>query len=490
MVSKVKILTDDIELDPTKDFVRLSDTIVSFITGSDPRFSVGIYGDWGTGKSTLMRLVEKKLNENNDKKTGKTLTIWFNAWRYEREEQVATIALLKTIAYAMSEHDIYKNVAKSIWNAMKTVGKDWAKQAFTTLIASEEAWNSLKTNLNEKMKLLQEAEKETIYFDGIRVIESEIEKILEKDSESRIVVFIDDLDRCSPQKVLEVLESIKVFFDMKGFVFIVGLSDRTVTRLITKYYDNSGINGEDYIQKIIQLPIRIPPWNSVDIEKIIETKVAIKLDKKYADFIKSKKAIIGIAVQPNPRELKRFINNIIVALEIYAELLKNNLIKEQELLILEALKWRWNEFYEDLMSSTEVRTELNKLLNMSNKVRESEIRQLRNVKEQDLAYVDTVVRQMDVDLWKFLTSADIVNTFLAIRNWDVYRRVAETTKVIPKIYLDRLDEDLLRGVNLDNMKKLFGENKGDALDRNVLLQKALREYFETDRKKHRGSNVK
>lgn len=69
---------------------------MNIVRGSKPRFSVGIYGDWGTGKTTLMKLIQKELQNQEY-----ILTVWFNAWRYEREDQFALTALMKTIAYAM-----------------------------------------------------------------------------------------------------------------------------------------------------------------------------------------------------------------------------------------------------------------------------------------------------------------------------------------------------------------------------------------------------
>jgi len=425
VTQKVKILTDDIELEPTKDFIKLSDTVVSFIRGSDPKFSVGIFGDWGTGKSTLMKLVENKINENNDRKKGKILTIWFNAWRYEREQEVATIALMKTIAYAMAEHPIYNKISESIWNGLKVIGKDWLKQLATEFI-SEEAIKGLG-KIKEKLKLLAQFEQETIYFDGMRVIENEIAEILKSDGDSRVVVFIDDLDRCSPNKVLEVLESIKIFFDMKGFVFIMGLSDRTIARVITNHFGDSGVSGEDYIQKIIQLPIRIPLWNTSDIEKIINNTIAKKLDNPYRDFItkQENKEIIAIAVQPNPRELKRFINNLIVSMEVYGEILKEHKIDNKELLIIESLKWRWYDYYLDLISRKEIRDEMIKLVKLEKSLRNDEIKNLKK-REDNLNYTESRILNIDENLWGFLTSNNVKDTFTKITEWEIHRRVVGT----------------------------------------------------------------
>ena len=62
----------------------------------------------------------------------------------------------------------------------------------------------------------------------------------------------------SKKKTLEVLESIKVFLGMEGFIYVIGLSHDIVTKLIDIEYKESGVKGEQYIKKIIQIPITLP----------------------------------------------------------------------------------------------------------------------------------------------------------------------------------------------------------------------------------------
>jgi len=445
----VKILTDDIELEPTGDFRKLSDTIVSFVKGSDPKFSVGIYGSWGTGKTTLMKLVQKKLHKGDGKKTGKILTIWFNAWRYEREEHYATIALMKTIAFGMMEHERYRSLTQTIWNGLKIVGKDWFKQFVTGTLVTDEGWKKLETELTEKMRLLSSMERETIYFDGIKRLEDEFEQIRQEDPDSRIVIFIDDLDRCSPKRVLEVLESIKIFLDIRGFVFIIGLSDQTVVKLISKEYEESGVKGEDYIQKIIQLPIRIPPWNSNDIEKMLEEQIAGKLDENYSKFMVSNKKLISIAVQPNPRDLKRFINNVIVALETYSNLRnKKDGITDDGLLIAEALKARWFHFYLDLISNEFFRRELKDALKAPVVMRDY-ISHLKETKKED-AMTDAEKKLLGIsdDLANFITIEKVKDVILTIGDWEIYRRATATT-----------DSTIQFQLNTDRMLRIIAESR-------------------------------
>lgn len=73
----IRILTDDVSTKPVLDFDRYVEAILKIVKGSHPKFSIGIYGEWGSGKTTMMRLIEEELKENSSN----ILTVWFNAWR-------------------------------------------------------------------------------------------------------------------------------------------------------------------------------------------------------------------------------------------------------------------------------------------------------------------------------------------------------------------------------------------------------------------------
>jgi predicted KAP-like P-loop ATPase len=210
------------------------------ITKSYPKFSIGIYGEWGTGKSTLMRLIESGLQKRN------LLTVWFNAWQYEREKEFALIPLLRTIANKIPNDKRYDDFKKSIKKGTSLVKKH-LPQVATSLI-SDLMTKFIGSKMGEEVKdiseqlipkietLVHELETESVFYDGIENIANEITKLREKDTSFRLVVFIDDLDRCSPDKTLEVLESIKLFLGLDGFIYVLGLSHETLSKLISQKY--------------------------------------------------------------------------------------------------------------------------------------------------------------------------------------------------------------------------------------------------------------
>jgi Cdc6-like AAA superfamily ATPase len=115
------IITDDIAIDPILDFKYYKQVITNIIKKSYPKFSIGVFGEWGTGKTTLMRNV---YNELDKEKNNSIVPVWFNAWRYERENQFALFPLLQTIANLIPEEDDEK---KKLKEAVGKFGRGFLK---------------------------------------------------------------------------------------------------------------------------------------------------------------------------------------------------------------------------------------------------------------------------------------------------------------------------------------------------------------------------
>lgn len=95
------IITDNKAFNPILDFTLYRDAIVNMINNSYPEFTIGIFGDWGNGKTTLMDSVKKILDGEQFKKN--IHTVWFDVWKYKNEKEFALIPLLKTINYSFPD---------------------------------------------------------------------------------------------------------------------------------------------------------------------------------------------------------------------------------------------------------------------------------------------------------------------------------------------------------------------------------------------------
>jgi hypothetical protein len=181
---------------------------------------------------------------------------------------------------------------------------------------------------------------DVIYYHATDFLTRALSQLRKNDVDYRIVIFIDDLDRCLPEKSLEVIESIKSFFDLQGIVFVLGMNSNSITSIIRQKYGNdTTITGFDFLKKIVQLPFLIPEWNETDMHKFIDEVIINELQgsEDLIDALKNNKEMIIRAVEKNPREMKRFTNNIILAKSIFNKPLSN-------LIAVQALRFRpeWN----------------------------------------------------------------------------------------------------------------------------------------------------
>ena len=123
----------------------------------------------------------------------------------------------------------------------------------------------------------------------------------------RLVIFIDDLDRCLPDDAIRVLETIKLYLEAEGCVFVVGIDSQIVEKGIRMRYRDyvaSGepcpISGADYLEKLVQVPFHLPP---IDSDKLISY-----ITDLYPDCPFGLPTVCAAGLEPNPRKVKRAIN--------------------------------------------------------------------------------------------------------------------------------------------------------------------------------------
>jgi uncharacterized protein YjbI with pentapeptide repeats len=346
------------------NFEHYSDALAKIITRKETKtpLVVGIFGDWGSGKTSLMKTLERNIRNVTDG----YLAIWFNAWKYDKEEAIWR-ALLTRILEELKTKGKNEELDKELNNLQASLYKevyredpgaltlDWGKAAKGTLRFSlsllpyvgegitklvekvdKEALNTLSEAV-QRRKIVTNIERvqfmEQFHFRFENIIR---EHYLNKNRKA--VIFIDDLDRCVPVKAVEVLEAIKLFLDAEGCIFILGIDRRAIAQGVEiKYKDFAvgerkiPISGDDYLEKIIQLSFTLPPIPDNILEKYISGFIPLEF---YSQYLK----MILKGVEPNPRKIKRFIN----AIEFQRNLA--NLIPEIKEAVKPELKESFNAF--------------------------------------------------------------------------------------------------------------------------------------------------
>ena len=433
------ILTDDIAIDPILDFNLYRNAIVNIVKTSHPKFTIGIFGEWGAGKTTLINSVDNALQTDKS-----LIRVRLEAWRY-KWEQFPIASLLKNIAYALPAEKQFEDLKKKLETSAINFLKNTA-DILTSIISkyaseeyeiSQEMFDTFKKELNSKIQLIAELDRDTVYFDGFEEIKREIKNLRLENPAFRIIVYVDDLDKCSPKKALELLEIIRVFQDVEGFIFIIGISHDMLIKLSNIENNEKGNEGEHYIKKLIQVPIALPKWSNQDTVKLVRDFIKKgMIHDKFKDVVDKNIELISVAIDNNPREIKRFLNNFIVAHEIFSgkkSFEKKELIfsgkksfDAKELLVIRAIHLRWKKFYNTLVKSDQSFFKgLDKYLKMDNETRFKSLDLYEGKKDDDDMKTWRVLRDFktDSDLWNFLVKNS--DTIRNIRDWSLYRLAIE-----------------------------------------------------------------
>ena len=438
------ILTDEIAVDPILDFNLYRNAIVSIINNSIPKFTIGIFGEWGIGKTTLINSVDTALQTDEN-----LIRVRFEGWRYI-QEQLPLVSLLKNIAYALPDKKQFevlklKLVTSSI-NFLKNT-----PEILTSVISkfaseedeiSQEMFDSFKKELNSKIQLIAELDKDTVYFDGFDEIKNEIKNLRLVNPSFRIIVFVDDLDKCSPKKVHEILEIIRVFQDVEGIIFIVGLSDDMINKL-GEMGTRGKNNGDHYIKNLIQIHISLPKWSNQDIVKLVRDFIKKgMIHDKLKDVVDKNIELISLAIENNPREIKRFLNNFIVGYEIFSG---KKSFEAKELLVIQAIHLRWKKFYNILIKSDQSFFKvLDKYLKMDKETRFKNLELYEGKKDDDDMKVWKVLHNFktDSDLWNFLGQNS--DTLRNIRDWNMYRNAIDVTVEPTTLYRKTINYEAVK----------------------------------------------
>ena len=133
------------------------------------------------------------------------------------------------------------------------------------------------------------------------------------DTKGILVIFIDDLDRCPKDRIVQVLETIKLFMDKKGCVVVLGADNEIIESALMENFGQQG--ARHLMDKIIQITFRLPRISTEDFSDFIKT-IAPELEESILPHL----PVILSAIRHNPRQFKRFINNT----RLQASLLSNS----------------------------------------------------------------------------------------------------------------------------------------------------------------------
>ncbi len=344
-------------------------------------FAISVDGLWGTGKTTIMKLLEKKLRYE-----GGYSTFWFNPWKYRNTESVV-LAFLRSLA---AEHsDLVDILPASSMKILKVLLKSGMRATLNILTMKSV---SLK-NVESDMKEIEDAQKSSHekFSDSVKMLEHEFQTLIEaigqKYSKQTVIIFFDDLDRCLPEDAIQLLEALKNLFVAKGCncIFICGIDTRVAKKFIQKHY--GGIEDEfaiNYFRKIFNLTISMP-FNPKTMPGLLQQHVRDLLNWSENDTKALAGTIANCGRQADMKSVRKYLN---VANNFYTFLQFNPKYDfsagDNLIVALLVLKESWQPLYEDLVQEA-MKNRAHKIQELIGKVNEGDDRKLLVEQAQYLA---------------------------------------------------------------------------------------------------------
>ncbi len=383
-----------------------ADLIRSVVTVPDLLpITIGVFGDWGGGKTSVMKMLQEDLDpvgyeegSPERERYERVACLYFNGWLFEGYDD-AKSAILSSVLLQLAAHQRFgpmvREKAASLlqsvdWMRLARLG--FKEVALPAALAYATGGASLLPALIKPLKQLFGAEdgekgdgteeptaagntvkmEELIRPGGqpegpmdVRTFRERFSEMLDESDIESLVILIDDLDRCSPQRIIDNLEAIKLFLSVDHTAFVIGADPRIVRHAIATVYDPAETRAEadehedptdlvtDYLEKVIQVPYRLPRLSPSEVETYmsllfchrelndeefaglraayerhreedrytvfgygaIRQELGERFEGKLADnlaFCRSAAPLVTEGLKGNPRQVKRFLNAFVL----------------------------------------------------------------------------------------------------------------------------------------------------------------------------------
>lgn len=272
----------------------IAKTIVNLIINNKEKpISIGVHGDWGAGKSSVLEMIEEEFEDKQD-----ISCIKFNGWKHQGFED-AKIALMENIVTTLvKEHSLKttaSDVVKKIWKNINwlKVAKGAGSLAATALTGVppisliNDAIDALSNNMKDADKVSETIENLGGFLSEAKLasddsitkefeeFQKSFDELLDKAKVSQLVVLIDDLDRCLPEVTIETLEAIRLFMFSKSTAFVIAADESMIEYAVTKHFPDLPDNdiskefSRRYLEKLIQVPFKIPALGELEAKMYI-----------------------------------------------------------------------------------------------------------------------------------------------------------------------------------------------------------------------------
>jgi hypothetical protein len=352
----------------------LEPPLTQFINQSSGSFVLALDGSWGSGKTTFLKMWQVKLAQKGH------ACLYLNAWEtdFTQEPLVAVIGELSNAIeeFAKEKGEKGNNLRKQMKKARKIAG-DIAKRAIpvaaklatmgiidTDVITEKIAADFASEIVEDRIKDYENGKSEIEEFKKALISLADEVENLNPEKSSKVVVIIDELDRCRPTYAVQLLERIKHLFSVPGIVFILGIDRSQLNHSIRAIY-GSDFDAQGYLRRFIDLDYRLPEPQAGDYCLYLFKRFGVdKLIKKHDGLNQNKtfylELVLGGLMYFAGMSLRQQ-EQIVARLRIVLQTIKYDLFEKHLGFLLFLREWNRDVYTSFLTGQIEIDDFLNEI---------------------------------------------------------------------------------------------------------------------------------
>lgn len=302
------------------------------IKGSEHRMNIGLFGRWGVGKTSILKLLFKQISESGENMQ----TFLFDAWKYPQGNLCQELVLELNRRFGVCdqrtlEKDIYciqegietaaespRQRALEVWRRFRysislTIGLlivfvlvgllEWVSLVILPLVIDLVIKLSATSGETRKVTTLPAKLDPSRVEARFREI---VGRITKQSGAGKLVIAVDNLDRCSTGDAVAMLESIKALMEHERCLYLVACNDDALTKELVSTRNYTYRDASDFMRKVFQTSVVIPPLLSADLERFAHSLLD-RLEIRYTGQVMQ---VVVNAFMDNPRKIKQFLNNL------------------------------------------------------------------------------------------------------------------------------------------------------------------------------------
>jgi hypothetical protein len=259
---------------------------------------MAIDAGWGMGKSTLLRQIEFQLPPRPS-----VIPVRFNAWTAQGEN--ALEGLIKSVLVELDSR-VVRRWAKKLGRQRNVmligrIGLALIFRFFGLARLVDELWDRLAVDAKSRNELR----------DMIHNMLTDWVGSDDNHPSRTLVVFIDDLDRCSDDVIIKVCEAVKLYLDAPGLIFVIACDMSVLSRGVSRSVSGqTSREGRNYLEKIVQVVYRLPPPEEAQSRQLIRGYAKRSGGTELIEDVATE--LIVTLAGHNPRRIKRIMNSLVM----------------------------------------------------------------------------------------------------------------------------------------------------------------------------------